>query len=715
VARRKYKWYVDRAVGVPGAFGSAYAAVGACIFFSLGPMALHALGATPFAFLIAGVLFLAVTWAYAEAWAAIPELRGAASLSRRAYDQVVGFGTGWALTLDSVVIVALAALYVPHYLGTFWPGLTQWPYDAVFAAGVVAFAMLASVLVPQPPFRVLAVLGGLGLLALVVLMVAGFVLFFEHRVLLDQIDFGVAPTWGQLLYAIPLAAAAYAGIDAVVAAAPEMGTPPTELPRALNLLVLAIVVVGAGLAAVALSALPVGANVVPVDERTGRTEAVPVVPARQAQTFETLGGAPVFVPVERRGDTYVIPEQDPTGPVYQSDGQALTRLYGTQLGGAFLEDPVQGVVSQLPDSAAWLRRILRPVIAVLGAVLLTVVAYMGVAGSARRLYALARRRLLPASLGRVYASRMTPVVGVLLGGAAAIALVLPGSTTVLVELLGFGVLAVFALVQAAVVVMRYRQPGLARPWRLPWNVRWRNGSLPVVAVLGTAFAVAVWVAMVATHGWGTVVGVGWLAAGLLMYVVFRKLAGYPLRKPAEISQLPSTAEADVDYHRILVPVVGSRLTDEMLVLACQLATEKESLVDAVYVVEVPMERPLEDGLLPAERERAEKVLRLAAVVAADFGVELQSHVLPARHAGRSIVELAEKQGSDVVILGAVKKHRGGSVLGGTVEHVLRHAPSEVLVNLVQPDYPMVGSADEVRDPSRDDIDDYGAMGASRRK
>jgi hypothetical protein len=63
MAQRKYRWYLDRPVGVPVAFGSAYAAVGVCIFFALGPVALHALGAAPFVYLIAGLLFLTVTWA----------------------------------------------------------------------------------------------------------------------------------------------------------------------------------------------------------------------------------------------------------------------------------------------------------------------------------------------------------------------------------------------------------------------------------------------------------------------------------------------------------------------------------------------------------------------------------------------------------------------------------------------------------------------------
>ncbi len=52
----------------------------------------------------------------------------------------------------------------------------------------------------------------------------------------------------------------------------------------------------------------------------------------------------------------------------------------------------------------------------------------------------------------------------------------------------------------------------------------------------------------------------------------------------------------------------------MMVLACQLATEKQSAVDALYVIEVPFNLPL-DARLPQEREKAKAVLKQAAVVA----------------------------------------------------------------------------------------------------
>ena len=53
-----------------------------------------------------------------------------------------------------------------------------------------------------------------------------------------------------------------------------------------------------------------------------------------------------YLPVETVADDTLMPvaETKPTGDVYTRDGVEYTRLYGTQLGSNFIEDPVQGVV-----------------------------------------------------------------------------------------------------------------------------------------------------------------------------------------------------------------------------------------------------------------------------------------------------------------------------------------------------------------------------------
>ena len=154
--------------------------------------------------------------------------------------------------------------------------------------------------------------------------------------------------------------------------------------------------------------------------------------------------------------------------------------------------------------------------------------------------------------------------------------------------------------------------------------------------------------------------------------------------------LPSTALADVDYERILVPVDGTRLTDEMMVLGCQLAADKGATIDAVYVVEVPMNLPL-DATMPEERKRGRRVLDAALAVAQEFGVEAWPHLVASRTVGRAVVQTAEEWDADVVVMGAVRRRRlDDRVLDDSAAYVLRHAPGEVLLNYVPEDYPMAG-------------------------
>ena len=167
---------------------------------------------------------------------------------------------------------------------------------------------------------------------------------------MDQIDLGVAPTWAHLFYAIPIAVAAFAGIDAVSSMTEDVAQPQVRVPAVLSRSLPLAAVVSILLSLVALSALPVSSNVVPVDTTTGRTVPVAVLPAGDGDGYVLAGdrGTVVVLPVEKHGTSYVIPAQRPTGPVFQQAGRTMTRIFGTQVGGAYLEDPLEGIVAAVP-------------------------------------------------------------------------------------------------------------------------------------------------------------------------------------------------------------------------------------------------------------------------------------------------------------------------------------------------------------------------------
>ncbi len=94
----------------------AYGEVGSSIYFALGIVALFALGLTPWVLLVVGAVFMLVALSYAEGTAAIPETGGAAMLARRAFNDPIGFLTGWVLLLDYTIVIALASLFMPALL-----------------------------------------------------------------------------------------------------------------------------------------------------------------------------------------------------------------------------------------------------------------------------------------------------------------------------------------------------------------------------------------------------------------------------------------------------------------------------------------------------------------------------------------------------------------------------------------------------------------------
>src|ERR671939_2036440 len=124
---------LDRVLG-PSSLGTvAYGEVASSLYFALGLVALYALGLTAWVLLAVGCLFLLVALSYAEGTAAIPETGGAATFVRRAFNDPAGFAVGWALFLDYLIVIALAALFAAHYFGNAvgWSGPTHGPWDTV--------------------------------------------------------------------------------------------------------------------------------------------------------------------------------------------------------------------------------------------------------------------------------------------------------------------------------------------------------------------------------------------------------------------------------------------------------------------------------------------------------------------------------------------------------------------------------------------------------
>ena len=117
--RRIRRFRLRRVLGVAALFSTGYGNVGSSIYYALGIVALVAMGATPIALGIAGILFIFTALTYAEGTAMLPEAGGSASFARHGFNDTTGFIAGWALMLSYIVTISISAYTIPPYLGFF--------------------------------------------------------------------------------------------------------------------------------------------------------------------------------------------------------------------------------------------------------------------------------------------------------------------------------------------------------------------------------------------------------------------------------------------------------------------------------------------------------------------------------------------------------------------------------------------------------------------
>ena len=606
----------------------AYGETGSSLVFALGIVAFYALGLTPWVLLAVGILILVVTLSYAEGVAAVPEAGGAATLVRRAFSDPAGFVTGWMLFLDYLVVISLAALFVPHYLGEAlgWETLAERPWDAIVAIAVIGtLAALRRVLRGERLFRVAVVSAAIALFAWLLLSVLGFALVFSSDSLSVGVDLGTAPSWGSIALALSLATLAYTGLETVTNLVTEAREPGRTLPRSLFVGIGAVVVVNLLVAVIGVSAFPAG--------------------------------------------------PDAGGP----DGVA------SGLGIDWLQAPLVGIATVIGnDMAGGLATALEMFIGLSAALVLVTAILTSLAGAQRLAFSMARYEMLPHVFARPERGA-APTAAATLAATLIAALLLGLSEIVgdgaefLASLYSFGVLIALTAAQVAVVRLRVREPELERPFRVPWNLRVRGALVPVPSVVGAVLTGGLWVAALFTHEAARIVGPIWLAVGVAVYLLSRQAAGESLLGRATPAVPDLVPGAEFSAQRILVPLKLSEIGQEVLATALRLAEEGGSQVYVVHVIRVPMALPLDAPDLEGEAD-GRAALEEAREIAEDLGVQVSAHIVRARSLAQAVLDEAEALKIDLIVMGSAPRWRRQSrFFSPTVDEVLRRASMEVMV------------------------------------
>lgn len=137
----------------------------------------------------------------------------------------------------------------------------------------------------------------------------------------------------------------------------------------------------------------------------------------------------------------------------------------------------------------------------------------------------------------------------------------------------------------------------------------------------------------------------------------------------------------MEFHKILVPVAGTKADEEALELACSLAKRKnKSKIFAVHVIPVERSLPLDAEIKP-EIGKAEDILARAENIAQEQGCIIETDILQAREVGPAIIDESMEREVDLILIGVTyKKHFGQFCLGDVLPYVLENAPCRVILD-----------------------------------
>ncbi len=615
---------MERVLGTPALFATAYGNVGSSIYYALGLTAVYALGLTPLVFVVAGIVFAATAATYAEGTARFPEAGGSASFSRRAFDELVSFTAGWAQMLVYVVTVAVSAFFVPHYLSIFWEPLRTNPWDIVGGAIVIVVLVALNVVGVQEAAKLSISLAVVDFATQILLVGVGFALVFSPEVLVENVHWGVAPTWSNLAIAIPVAMLAYTGVETVSNLAEEARDPVRTVPAAYKLVAGAVFAIYFTLPLVALSALP----------------------------------------------------------VTEINGELTTLLALPPEEGGYANDPILGVVQNIGLEGFALDAA-EIYVGVLAATILVIATNAGVIGASRITYSMASYRQLPEALRRLHPRFKTPWLSlVLFAGIAPILVILPGDVNFVGTLYSLGATLSFTVAHGSIVRLRMLDRSDAEiPYKARPNLRIGGVSWPLFAILGGIATGISFLVLVVQNPLTRWAGLGWMAVGLVGYVVYRRrFLRVPLR---EISKAPPAfgPALALEYRRLVVPVIAGQPSDDAMDVACRLAAERGSRIVALSIVEVSLDRHLAENE-PELEAKANRELDEAVAIADSYGIRVVGRLERARSAGPAIVAEAEARDAEIIVIGSPRRRLTSSqaaVFGKTVDYVLKHAPCRVLV------------------------------------
>ena len=583
------------------------AMIGAGVFVLTGMAAGEAGPAAIIAFALNGIVTLFTAFSYAELASAIPEAGGGYSFVKRAMPPALGFLAGWMLWFAYTVACALYAVgfggYFIELLGSYWPAahdlllgtLGRTVSAALVTVAISAFFIGLNYLGADVTGKAENVVTVAKIVILGVFIAFGLVAFFQHPDALSAFTPLFPKGFSGVLVAMGLTFIAFEGYDLIATVSEEVKEPTKNIPKA-TFISLAI--------AVSIYLLILLVSIGSVD----------------ATKFDVYGKTYDELPAELE----IHEPLDPADPEINTSWEILGIYKETGI--------VRAAENFMPKFGVAL--------IVIGGLFSTMSALnASVLASSRVGFSMGRDRMLPGLLGAIHPRRRTPYMAVLITGLILIVM----AVGLPLEVIGSGAslmfLLSFAMTNAAMILIRVREPDLPRGYKAP--------LFPWLPILGIVFNLGLAIYLFTFQPMTWYVGLVWVAIGAVVYLAYTARAGEQ-EEHLPVKILHEERLVPKDY-KVLLPLANAEQARMLGILGAAIAKEHDGEVLALHVVQVPVQLSISDGRMFLREGKP--VLESAISQAREVDVPVHTMIRLDRHISRAITDTARRRRVDLMILG----------------------------------------------------------------
>ncbi|MDD5337428.1 MAG: APC family permease [Candidatus ainarchaeum sp.] len=181
------------------------------------------------------------------------------------------------------------------------------------------------------------------------------------------------------------------------------------------------------------------------------------------------------------------------------------------------DNPIVALALALPFA-----NVLVPIVALIGFAICFVSANTGIIGVSRVTYSMSNHGLLTRRFQWVHPLFRTPWVTILVFSAIAMVLAYVGDMFFLGEPYAFGALTAYLIANLALIKLRFTEPGLVRPFRMPLNIQWKDRQVPLLAIVGVVGCAAMLFLVAWLHESGRNFALAWFAVGILSFFLYSR-------------------------------------------------------------------------------------------------------------------------------------------------------------------------------------------------